>query len=64
MYQDVLTFTANSIFNGKRTQDMSWENAKNLSPIFAAFLLDDDVQEITICSTNIGFVYTLQKRNK
>jgi hypothetical protein len=29
--------------------------------IIAAFLADDDIQEMTICSTNIGFIKTFTK---
>lgn len=30
-------------------------------PIMKAFLEDQDLQEITVCSSNIGFVYTFTK---
>jgi len=33
-------------------------------PILNAFLDDNDIQEITVCSSNFGFVKTFQKRYK
>lgn len=32
------------------------------TPLIKAFLDDDDIQEITVCSSNIGFVRTFQKQ--
>ncbi len=36
------------------------ERMKKL-PVVIAFLDDIDIQEMTLCSTNIGFVYTFTK---
>lgn len=34
------------------------------APIIEAFMDDKDLQEITLCSSNLGFVKTLRKVNE
>ena len=51
-----------SVFSaGKETSGYITKEQLPLSPIINAWLEDDDIQEITITSTNIGFSRTFTK---
>jgi hypothetical protein len=58
-YLELIQTNSNSIF-GKVER---FDNYKKLEeqPLLKAFLDDNDLQEITICSSNIGFVNTYRK---
>ena len=64
VYSPKLRLKSTSTFTGTIERDVEagdailpWHNA-----LVQAFLADDDLQEMTIVSTNIGFVKTLTKQ--
>lgn len=63
MYQRTLRLQNAGMISGQfdETVEVGDDNLPWDAPIIAAFLADDDIQEITITSTNIGFVKTLTK---
>jgi len=65
LYQEEIHQSGKSVFTGGETTE-STEHFSNLAhtPLIQAFLDDCDIQEITICSGNIGFVRTFTKRFK
>lgn len=66
IYTRELVYKNNSIISGTftKTVEVGDENVPWDAPLIAAFLADDDIQSIQFCSTNIGFVKTLEKRYK
>lgn len=61
-YEPVLLRTRFSVFTfGMRVTDTLDPNDKGMPEIVKLFADDNDLQQITICSTNIGFVWTLRK---
>jgi hypothetical protein len=61
-YEQAIWEKGISVFRGKHEWARLELDALPKSPIIAAFLADDDIQEITICSANLGIVNTYQKR--
>lgn len=62
LYHPAILETWNSVISGKGCKLRVLPRPELTGiPLVAAFLADDDVQEITIVSTNIGFVRKLRK---
>jgi hypothetical protein len=66
IYSPELKYKSSSMISGQieMTVAAGDENLPWDTPLIAAFLADDDIQSIHFCSTNIGFVKTLQKSYK
>ena len=65
LYHDAIRVTATSLISGKtdcyhRRGEPIAESLFDI-PLVKAFLEDEDIQEMTLVSTNIGFVRTLRK---
>jgi hypothetical protein len=60
-YLDELYIKSASMLAGKLEYFMSIEDEHLKQPILKLFLGDNDLQEITLCSSNIGFVRTYRK---
>lgn len=61
-YEQAIWEKGISVFRGEHGWERLELDALPKSPIIAAFLADNDIQEITICSSNLGIVNTYQKR--
>ena len=63
-YQQAIWTKGKSVF----VDEQDWTRLELTSPtldtlaIVRAFIEDDDLQEITVCSANLGMVRTFQKR--
>ncbi len=55
IYDEMITLESIGILSGKTSGVILWSNLDNI-PVIQAFLNDDELQEMTVCSTNIGFV--------
>ena len=68
IYQRTLHFKNSGIISGTHERDVEIGDESSAVPwnsgIIKAFLEDDDIQEITIVSSCIGFVKTLTKKYK
>ena len=64
IYQRQLRLKGSGVFRGEHSEfvEVDDENLPWDAKIIEAFLSDDDIQEITIVSANIGFVKTLTKQ--
>lgn len=60
IYQDKLRERGSSVFRGQFDALVGIEDIQG-PEILNAFLEDDDIQEITVTSTNIGFTRTITK---
>lgn len=49
-----------SMISGDHAEELAHTELPDM-PVIQAFLDDDDLQELRICSTNIGFVRTFSK---
>jgi hypothetical protein len=63
IYKRTLRLKSASVISGvyEKEVEVGDESLPWELPIIAAFIADDELQEMTICSTNIGFVKTLRK---
>lgn len=65
-YKNTLTIKGNGFLSGKYETEVPIGDPSQGGlwdiPLVKAFLDDDDIQEMTITSTNIGFVKTLRKQ--
>ena len=61
LYLDELYIKSNTILAGRIEYFIHIEDPHLKQPILQLFLEDDDLQEITICSSNLGFVRTYRK---
>lgn len=66
IYQPTLHYEGSSMIAGKTDMEVTPgdDNLPWDAPLIAAFMADNDIQQIKFCSTNIGFVKTLTKRLK
>lgn len=65
MYQEeVDVIRLSSMIAGQGVEKTTLSGMRRDGGILAAFADDDDIQEITVVSTNIGFVRRYQKRYK
>ena len=62
IYSEELTLRQEGMF-GKHTSKIHQEELQKI-PLLKAFWEDNDVQEITIVSTNFGFIKTFSKSYK
>ena len=66
LYESALWMKGISAIAGEQKEfkrmELSEFDEDSTPDVLLAFLKDDELQEITICSTNIGFVRTYQKR--
>lgn len=62
IYKPELREKRMSMIGGKREGEILHTNTIFKEPVLAAFLEDNDLQEITIASSCIGFVYTFTKQ--
>lgn len=60
IYQPEIRMESTTGIYGKIDQLIHFEKLRT-TPVIRAFLEDDDLRTMTICSTNIGFVKTLTK---
>lgn len=59
-YLETIRTTSKSIFGEMEKYD-NYEDMAKQSPLLNLFFEDNDLQEITICSANMGFVNTYRK---
>ncbi len=61
-YYPMIRVISNGALSGKNDRFEHYETEWfNKIPTIKAWLEDNDIQEITVCSSNIGFVYTFRK---
>jgi len=61
-YYPKIRIISNSALGGKQDRFEDYDNSWfNNIPTVKAWLEDNDLQELTVCSGNIGFVYTFRK---
>ena len=60
LYESMIEVSGQSVFNEPSTDRIPIADLPQI-PILTAFLEDDDIQEITVCSSNIGMVRTFRK---
>ena len=64
-YQPKLKYRSNSVISGEIESEIEHSDPIfNSIPVLKAFIEDNDLQEITVTSTNIGFVKTFRKQFK
>lgn len=63
LYENKIWEKGTGIFGKYDWREVSPEELRKI-PLIKSFLDDDDIQEITVCSGNFGFVKTFQKRYK
>lgn len=61
IYKDTLRVKNVGMISGEWTKDIPWSECRGI-PVVDAFLEDNDIQEITVVSTNFGFVRTYTKQ--
>lgn len=61
IYNPDIRCQTSSMISGKHEQMAAHTDEQFQGPVLQAFLADDDLQEIVVCSTNIGFVRTFTK---
>lgn len=66
IYKPAIKYESISILAGKTEMDVIPGDNNLLwdAPLIAAFMADNDIQQIKFVSTNIGFVKTLTKQYK
>lgn len=61
-YYPMIRITSNGALSGKNDRFEHYEtNWFNKIPTVNAWLADDNLQQLEVCSSNIGFVYTFRK---
>lgn len=61
IYKPEIRCETKSVF-GNRTEHYQHDDERlKTLPVVQAFLADDDLQDMRVCSTNIGFVKTFTK---
>ena len=63
LYSEMISVKVVSMLSGKYEYVVPYLELDE-SPILTHWLRDDDLQEITVCSTNIGFCRTYSKQYK
>lgn len=63
LYAPEIDVEVSSMIGGQYKEVIQYTDIESL-PVLAAWLADDDLQAIKVCSTNIGFVRGYQKRFK
>ena len=62
IYLPIIRVTTKSVLSGEHVEYEDWKLWNNDKlPILCEFFKDNDLQEITICSGNIGFIKTFRK---
>lgn len=65
IYSPIVRSIRKSMISGEDTEDIDYRESLSARPaVLQAFLEDDDLQEMTVVSTNIGFVRTYRKQYK
>jgi len=60
IYKDEIRVITKSVF-GSGTRTESWDTIAGDCPIINGFLADNDTQEMTLVSANMGIISTYQK---
>lgn len=63
LYEPEIECQTSSMLSGKHSEVVQFDALPDIE-VIKAWLADDDLQYLRICSTNIGFVRTFQKRLK
>lgn len=62
IYKPEITCKGDSMLSGSTVEEIAHSEPRlEKIPILREFMADDDLQEITVCSTNFGFVKTFTK---
>lgn len=62
IYYPKIRITSNGALSGKNDRFEHYETHWfNKIPTVNAWLADDDLQQLEVCSSNIGFIYTFRK---
>jgi len=61
IYDPEIDCKTSSILSGKHDEVTHFSELPDI-PVIKAWLADDDLQSLQVCSTNIGFVKEFQKR--
>lgn len=62
IYSDSIREKGTTLIRGKVERFVTYQDMlKHESPIIQEFLKDDDIQEISVCSTNLGIALTYTK---
>ena len=60
IYDENITCVTRSVISGNHTEKVNFQKLPDIA-VLNAFLDDDDLQQMTITSTNIGFTRTFTK---
>jgi hypothetical protein len=61
IYEPEIDCKTSSMLSGKHDEAVRFDQLPDI-PVIKAWLADDDLQSLQVCSTNIGFVKEFQKR--
>lgn len=64
LYKPELKIRVVSVLTDGLEYEMDWQNNHLQQPLHQAFLEDDNLQEMTLCSSSLGFVRIYTKQYK
>ena len=64
LYKPELKIKVISVLTDGLEYEMDWQNNHLQQPLYQAFLNDDNLQEMTLCSSSLGFVRIYAKQYK